>query len=63
MVKQEIATIAHARNIDARNGGSITKKRMTPETSASRLATIATATQTRRIWGIKCTMAETRSLS
>lgn len=43
-----IAIVPHARKIDARNGGSITKNRITPEMSARTLATIATITHIRR---------------
>ena len=39
--KHEIEISAEARKIEARNGGSITKNRMTPETSATTLAIIA----------------------
>lgn len=43
-----IAIAPQARKIEARNGGSITKNRTTPETSANRLAIIATITHIRR---------------
>ena len=48
MTKQMIAIAPQARKIDARNGGSITKNRITPEMSASTLAIIATMTHIRR---------------
>lgn len=50
MTKQMIAIAPQARKIDARNGGSITKNRITPENSAKRLAMIATMTHIRRTW-------------
>ena len=39
--KHAMAIDAEARNIDARNGGSITKNRMKPATTATTLAIIA----------------------
>ena len=39
--KHEIEISAEARKIDARNGGSITKNRMKPATTATTLAIIA----------------------
>ena len=41
-IKHPIAIAAQARKIDARNGGSTTKKSITPEINASTLAIIAT---------------------
>ena len=41
MTKHPIALNADARKIDAKNGGSITKKRIAPEISATMLAAIA----------------------
>ena len=46
--KHEIEISAEARKIEARNGGSITKNRITPETSATTLAIIAKTTLTVR---------------
>ncbi len=40
-MKHPMAIEAEARKIDARNGGSITKNRMKPATSATTLAIIA----------------------
>lgn len=40
-MKHPIAIEAEARKIEARNGGSITKNRMKPATSATTLAIIA----------------------
>ena len=47
-MKHPIAMAAQARKIDARNGGSITKNSIAPETNASTLAMIATAMETPR---------------
>ena len=47
-----IAMAAQARNIDARKGGSIEKKRISAEISASMLAMIATTRLTLRNWFI-----------
>ena len=46
--KHEIEINADARKIEARNGGSITKNKITPETSATTLAIIAKTTLTVR---------------
>jgi len=55
--KHEIEISAEARKIEARNGGSITKNRMTPETNATTLAIIAKTTLTVR----SCAIADTSS--
>ena len=47
-MKHPIALAAEARKIEARNGGSITKNKIVPETSANTLAMIATTIETRR---------------
>lgn len=52
MRKQMIAIVAQARKIDARNGGSITKNSIAPETIARIVAMIATAMLTFRNWSI-----------
>jgi hypothetical protein len=53
-----MAIEAEARKIDARNGGSITKNRMKPATSATTLATIAKTILTVR----SCAIADLPSL-
>src|SRR5208283_2779894 len=53
MTKHRTAITADARKIEARNGGSITKKRMAPLTNATIDATIATARLTLRNWFIR----------
>jgi len=52
-MKHPMAIEAEARKIEARNGGSITKNRMKPATSATTLATIAKTILTLR----NCTIA------
>ncbi len=52
MRKQMIAIVAHARKIDARNGGSMTKNSIAPETIANMVAMIATTMLTLRNWSI-----------
>ena len=47
-MKHPIAIIEQARKIEARNGGSITKKSMNPEANARTLAIVATAMLTER---------------
>ncbi|GEM_PF-5160325 len=47
-----IAIVAHARKIDARNGGSMTKNSIAPETIANMVAMIATTMLTLRNWSI-----------
>ena len=47
-----IAMTAQARKIDARKGGSMTKKRIEPEMIANTLATMATTILTVRSWAI-----------
>ena len=51
-----IAMAAQARKIDARKGGSIEKKRIIAEISASTLAMIATTRLTLRSWSISSTV-------
>ena len=46
-MKHPIALAAQARKIEARNGGSITKNRIVPDTNANTLAMIATTIETR----------------
>ena len=54
-----MAIAAEARKIEARNGGSITKNKMKPATSATTLAIIATTTLTVRNWFIAGRKLET----
>jgi hypothetical protein len=51
-MKHPMAIEAEARKIEARNGGSITKKRMKPATTATTLAIIAKTMLTVRSWVI-----------